>query len=91
LQFTSFQSVQEKFIFPSSDLQKTYGRSSSLYSSANKIWTGLGTSIIKISMGLGGIIDMNNPEHRKDQKISFLARLTKVFYYRITNIKLLGK
>ena len=29
---------------------------------------------------------MNNPEHRKDQKISFLARLTKVFDYRMTNI-----
>jgi len=29
---------------------------------------------------------MNIPEHRKDQKISFLARLTKVFDYRMTNI-----
>lgn len=54
-------------MLPSSDLQKMFGRSSSLYSSANKIWTGFGTSIIKICMELGGCtIDIDIPEHRKE-------------------------
>lgn len=61
LQFTQFLSVQEKLIFPSSDLQKMFGRSSSLYK-CQEILKGLGTSIIKICMGLEGCMnDMNIP------------------------------